>query len=142
MNGYTQLNLLGRNRGLKFGALAAEQIMVKLAKLSQDTGGIYTSSMIAEIIYWGLVNNCYVKREDPDFTFEQVVDWVDENWLNTEMAESITGVVKCFEESKSAKALTEKVTEVVEKKKAEMNGPQSDPSSAEKPDTPSTTTTE
>ena len=126
MNGYTQLNLLGRNRGLKFGALAAEQIMVKLAKLQQDTGGIYTSSMITEIIYWGLVNNCYAKREDPDFTFEEVMDWVDGNWINPEMAETLTAVVKCFEESKSSKALTEKVTEAIEKKKAEMSGSVSD----------------
>lgn len=125
MNGYCQLELLGKVRGLKFGALAAEQIMTKLAKLSIETGGIYTSSMISEVIYWGLYNNCYVKREDPDFTFEQVVDWVDEKWMDSSYSDKFTEVINCFEESKSSKLLTEKIQEVADKKKATKSGSES-----------------
>lgn len=141
MTGYCQLELLGKVRGLKFGMLAAEQIMVKLAKLSIETGGIYTSAMISEVIYWGLYNNCHVKREDPDFTFEQVVDWVDDNWFDGSMTQKFTDVIKCFEESKSSKILADKIQEVADKKKA-MNGTESDQLSAEKPDIAFTTTTQ
>jgi hypothetical protein len=117
MNGYCQLELLGRTRGLKFGALAAEQILISLAKLNIETQGFYSNSMLAIIIYWGMFNNCYAKREDPDFTFEQVVDWVDEYQFDDDKALKMADVVKCFEESKSSKLLTEKINQEAEKKK-------------------------
>lgn len=127
MNGYCQLELLGKVRGLKFGMLAAEQIVVKLTKLTVETGGIYTSAMLSEIVYWGLYNNCHVKREDPDFTFEQVVDWVEERSFDESYADTFSMVVKCFEESKSSKLLFDNINDAKKKKdKENTNGTESD----------------
>lgn len=112
MNGYIQAEILGKNRGLKFGTLATEQIFLELAKLNADTN-FYNSAMIAVIIYWGLYNNSFVKREEMDYTFESVVDWVDEN---TSEVETITNIVRTWEEAKSTQIMKDKVTEEVKKK--------------------------
>jgi hypothetical protein len=129
MNGYIQANILDKDRGLKFGTLAAEQITMELVSLGVATGGHYSNSMIAVVIYWGLYNNSFVKRQELDVTFEQVCDWVDENWYNKELEQTFTDIVKCYEESKQSKLVIEKLKENVEevKKKtltlnAEMDG--------------------
>lgn len=119
MTGYTQANILGKDRGLKFGALAAENITMELISLGVATGGNYSSAMISVIIYWGLFNNCFVKRQEPDFSFEDVCDWVDENWRNKEMEAVVTSIVECYEGSKQNKmvldSLKDKIQEVKKK---------------------------
>ena len=79
MNGYINVEILGKNRGLKFGMLATQQIMLEVARLNKQLGNEVDIAVIPVVVYWGLFNNCYVKREDPDFTFEQVCDWMDDN---------------------------------------------------------------
>lgn len=116
MNGYIQADILGKNRGLKFGTLATEQIFLELAKLNADTQ-FYNTAMIAVIIYWGLYNNCFVKREDLDISFEQIVDWVDEN---TDKQDLFAEIVSCFEQSKSTQLMTEKVNDEVKKKTTDL----------------------
>ena len=120
MNGYIQAEILGKNRGLKFGTLATEQIFLELAKLNADTN-FYNSAMIAVIIYWGLYNNSFVKREEMDFTFESVVDWVDEN---TDQVETITNIVRTWEDSKSTQVMKDKVSEELKKKSQDSTLPQ------------------
>lgn len=110
------MEILGKSRGVKFGALAAEQIMIELSKLGAATNGYYSNSMIAVVIYWGLFNNAYVKREELDVSFEQVVDWIDDHLNDEVSSKSFADVVKVFEESKSTKLLSERVNEIVEKK--------------------------
>jgi hypothetical protein len=120
--GYIRADILGRERGLKFGTLAAENIMVKLTALGIATGGSYSSAMISVIIYWGLFNNCIAKEEDPDFTFEQVMDWTDEmtDEPNVEVSELLTRIVRTYEESKAARSILLKLEKTVDglKKKA------------------------
>lgn len=120
MNGYIQADILGKQRGLKFGTLATEQIFLELAKLNADTN-FYNSAMIAVIIYWGLYNNSFVKREEMDFTFESVVDWVDEN---TDQVETITNIVRTWEEAKSTQIMKDKVSEELKKKNQDLTLPQ------------------
>jgi hypothetical protein len=67
---YTQIEIGGKTRGLKFNNLAVE-LLVK------NYDGETTASFIYSMIYAGLRGNCYVKREEPDFTFEVVCEWVD-----------------------------------------------------------------
>lgn len=120
MNGYIQADILGKQRGLKFGTLATEQIFLELAKLNADTN-FYNSAMIAVIIYWGLYNNSFVKREEMDFTFESVVDWADEN---TDQVETITNIVRTWEDAKSTQIMKEKVSEELKKKNQDLTSPQ------------------
>lgn len=66
---YIQVNIGGKDRGLKFNQLALEEYTKNV--------GLSTATAIYATFYAGLMGNCYVKQEDPDFTFEQVCDWVD-----------------------------------------------------------------
>ena len=96
-NGYIQIDILGKMRGLKFGMIAVQQITHEAQKLGKVLGSSVDYAMVSVIVYWGLYNNCHVKREDPDFTFEDVSDYVDEHITETEKFQS---VVQCFYESK------------------------------------------
>ncbi len=109
MIGYTQATILGKVRGLKFGSLAAENITMELVALGAATGGNYSTSMITVIIYWGLYNNAWSKKEDIDFTFEQVSDWVDENAGNDELVGVFGEIAKCYEASTSTKQTIERL---------------------------------
>ena len=98
MNGYIQADILGRTRGLKFGMLAVQQIGMEMQKLGKVFGdNSIDLAAVPVIIYWGLFNNCYIKKEDPDFTFEDVVDWVDSNIGNPDL---FTPILQAFYDSK------------------------------------------
>jgi hypothetical protein len=97
-NGYVQMDILGRKRGLKFGMTAVHKIAIDAQKLGATIGNNIDYEVIPVIVYWGLFNNCYVKREDPDFTFEDVVEWVDGHVNQPEL---FTEVIKTFYESKA-----------------------------------------
>ncbi len=109
-NGYVQMDILGRRRGLKFGMLAVHRITMDAQKLGATLGESIDYALVPVILYWGLFNNAYIKREDPDFAFEDVVEWVDEH-INE--PEQFTEVVKAFYESR---AVTGKQAEGDEKK--------------------------
>lgn len=67
---YIQIEIGGQLRGLKFNQLASEL-------LAKYYDGETTASFIYAMIYAGLRGNTYVKREEPDYTFETVSEWVD-----------------------------------------------------------------
>jgi hypothetical protein len=108
MNGYTKKEILGKERGLKFASLAIENISLELEKLKKI--GASELAVLPIMIYWGLANNCFLKREDPDFTFEQVSDWVDDNIDNVSLFEEIAAA---FESAK----LVKKGMQIVEDEK-------------------------
>jgi hypothetical protein len=114
--GYIQADILGRTRGLKFGALAAENITSDLMTLGVATGGNYTSTMIATIVYWGLFNNAIAKRQELDVSFEEILDWTDENYANPEVGKILEDICRCYEDSNAAKT----VLETLEKTAAEL----------------------
>lgn len=98
MNGYIQADILGRTRGLKFGMLAVQQIGMEMQKLGKVFGdNSIDLAAVPVIIYWGLFNNCYIKKEDPDFTFEDVVDFVDSNISTPHL---FTPIIQAFNDSK------------------------------------------
>jgi len=75
MNGYIQIGLGGKNRGLKFGNRALLNLMEK----HQIKEGIkFSFELLVDLVYFGLLNNCLVKKEDPDFALEDVENWVDD----------------------------------------------------------------
>jgi hypothetical protein len=84
-------------RGLKFGMIAVQQITSDAQRLGKILGPSVDFAMVAVIVYWGMYNNCHVKREDPDFTFEDVSDYVDEHIAETQKFQD---VVQCFYQSK------------------------------------------
>lgn len=101
---YIKINLGGADRGLKYnqGALITFQNYV-------DKDNVAATTPYA-LVWAGLKANAYVKREEVDFTFEQVCDWVDA--LNNE---TLLEVIKCFQETQAFKDLLP-VEEEVKKK--------------------------
>lgn len=69
---YIQVNIGGKDRGLKFNQMSMEVFTKNLDESAPKASSIYAT------FYAGLLGNCYVKKEEPDFTFEDVTNWVDE----------------------------------------------------------------
>ena len=70
---YTQIEIGGKLRGLKFNQEALELFVKHIDWLNQTA-----ASEVYAGFYGGLVANARVKREEVDFNFENVCDWVDE----------------------------------------------------------------
>lgn len=86
---YIQVELGGKQRGLKFNQLALEKIREKTNPKS-DIQNVYA------LFYGGLMGNSFVKEEEPDYTFENVCDWIDELYLKPEAGEIIKKVSDVF----------------------------------------------
>ena len=123
--------MLGRVRGVKFGLPAVQQITLETQKLGKTLGENLDAVVVPIIVYWGLWNCCYVKREDPDFTFEAVVEWVEDNLHRSEL---LAEIVKCFYESRVVKGNMQQEEEEEQKKSStsqrRKDGKSSAPSSA------------
>lgn len=108
---YIQINLGGQERGLKFNQLAIE-IIAQYNDSATNTGFLYA------MIYGGLRGATYVKREEANYSFEDVCDWVD-NMPNKE--ENVTKVSNALTETQVWKELVSKGAEIIaaegEKKK-------------------------
>jgi hypothetical protein len=92
-----QVDIFGRKRGLKFGTIAIRQITLYSEKNGKALGETLDLALIPIIVYWGLFNNCYIKQEDPDFTFEDVVEFVEDNMDKPDV---FSEIVKCLWTSK------------------------------------------
>lgn len=114
-NGYIQTDILGRKRGLKFGMIAIQQITLDAKRLGAVLGNEIDMALVPVIIYWGLYNNCYIKREDPDFSFEDVCDFVDANLTDTD---KFAEIVRCFYNSKIVSGSVDKVEQDSGEKKS------------------------
>ena len=86
---YIKIELGGKERGLKFNQLALEIIRSKSNPLS-DIQNVYA------LFYGGLRGNSFVKEEEPDYTFENVCDWVDEIYVKPDAADIIKKVSEVF----------------------------------------------
>lgn len=62
----------GKPRGLKFTQMTVVMMTENLD--FKHSAATYPYALV----YAALYTNCYVKKEEPDFNFEQVCEWVDE----------------------------------------------------------------
>lgn len=69
---YIQVEIGGKLRGLKFNQYAHIIIQEKLDP------EFPAASINTALFYGGLKGNCYAKNENPEFTFEDVCDWLEE----------------------------------------------------------------
>lgn len=104
MNNYIQIEIGGKLRGLKFNQLALE-VFTKHTDYQTTHGDLYAC------IYGGLRGNSYVRREEPDYTFEEVCDWCDE----TDNAK-IVEAYNLFTETQNFKDWYEKFKDLVRSK--------------------------
>lgn len=96
MNGYTTLELGGKKRGIKFGNRALLDFGAK-HNIMNGEPLVFSYEVIVDLVYFGLLNNCMVKRETPDFDHDDVQIWVDEAPL-----EKLMQVFGTFTDSYSA----------------------------------------
>jgi len=92
--GYIQLELGGKKRGIKLGNYA----LMEYSKIN-GTGVVEFNNenpikLCTDLIYCGLKNNAYIKREVMDFAMDDVLVWVDDMPI-----EQINDVINLFHES-------------------------------------------
>ena len=92
--GYIQLELGGKKRGIKLGNYA----LMEYSKIN-GTGVVEFNDenpikLCTDLIYCGLKNNAYIKREVMDYTMDDVLVWVDDMPI-----EQINDVINLFQES-------------------------------------------
>jgi len=82
---YIQVEIGGKLRGLKFNQGAHAEIA---AIVGESTNAVFAGYAV---VYGGLVANSYIKREEPDFTFEDVCDWSEKISI-----EDMTAISECY----------------------------------------------
>lgn len=94
MTGYIQLELGGKKRGVKFGNYA----LMEYSKLNGTGVAEFDETnpikLCADLVYCGLKNNCFIKKEIEDFTQDDVLLWVDDMPMT-----QITEIIQVFEDS-------------------------------------------
>lgn len=93
---YCKVNLGGKDRGIKFNNLALLIMSEKTDKDFPDQTAAYA------MVYGGLRGNSYAKQEEPDYTFEDVIDWVDK--MTTDEANVIAAAFQQSEAYKKTEA--------------------------------------
>lgn len=98
---YCKVILGGKDRGIKFNNLALLIMSEKTDKDFPDQTAAYA------MVYGGLRGNSYAKQEEPDYTFEDVIDWVDK--MTTEDANVIAAAFQQSEAYKKTEAYLQSV---------------------------------
>lgn len=118
-------DFIGKDRGWKVNMMTVELWSKQLDDAAFQSSSLYGA------VYAGLIANCKVKQEEPDFTFEQVCDLVDEMNLTESGRLTLDEIRVKFEQSQYyivlVKKLQDKVEEIenenVKKKETEMIAP-------------------
>ena len=108
---YIKITIGGKERGLKFNQLAIE-LMSQYNDSNTTTGFVYA------LFYAGLRGNSYVKREEPDYTFENVCDWVDVLENKEKVINDVSAVLT---ETEVWKTLVKKGDEINEEEKKKVS---------------------
>ena len=132
-NGLITLQIGGKQRTLKFNMRAVEAF----GEIKNAGTSVVSSSV--NLIYAGLVGACYVKQEEPDFTFEDVSEWV-EDLIMSGKVDILGAADKCFSDSLAFNFFTEQA-EDLKKKATQSSGQTSTPTPGEQSDlSPESTT--
>ncbi len=68
---YYELELGGKKRGLKFNQISLEVFTKNINAEALESSAVYAT------FFAGLIGNTVAKREEQDYTFEDVMEWVD-----------------------------------------------------------------
>lgn len=101
---YIKINLGGVERGLKFNIYGIE-------KMTEKMRGSSLMAFAYAMVWGGLQGNSYAKELEPDYTFDQVIDWVDE--MGEEKNQVIEDVTKVLMSTQGYKDLIKIGAEVL-----------------------------
>ena len=110
MNGYINIKLGDKNRGIKFGNRALLDVMAK-HQINGEAGLKFSFDLLVSLVYFGLVNNCMVSKQNVDFTEEEVNQWVDDLPMP-----QLTEIFNVFQKSYAGEASDEPTKSVKGKK--------------------------
>lgn len=99
---------IGKDRGWKVNMITVE---LWSKELMDDA---FTSTSLYSAVYAGLIANCKIKKDEPDFNFEQVCDWVDKMNLTDADRLVLDEIRIKFEESQYYIALVKKFQAIVD----------------------------
>lgn len=105
----------GKEFGVKYNMYAQEQY-----SSIKGTGKAMIANIMA-LMWIGYLGWCYVKQIEPEFTFEEVSDFVESADENPEVIKLIAYCTDAYKESKLYERLIKKA-DPVEKKSEETNG--------------------
>lgn len=110
MGGYIQIEINGKKVGLKFNMAAGES-------LATVKGAKSTYSNIVTIVWAGILGNAFVKQIDPEVTFEEVAEWVEDKSLSGDEEGELNKVSDAFLQSQPIQKLINTGKEDTKKKK-------------------------
>jgi len=93
---YTTITINNEEIGLKFGMASFRYLTDKFVDGISYNGNNINEIGISHIIYSGYYNNCLVKNEKQKLTFENIVDWVEQNLKNEQILNEINSVIKLW----------------------------------------------
>jgi hypothetical protein len=96
---YTKIEIEGKNIGLKFGMASFRYLQNKMVDGISFDNNTLNEIGIANILYSGYYNNCLIKQEIPELTFETFVDYIESNLENQQFLEDIKKVIEIWAES-------------------------------------------
>ena len=99
---------IGKDRGWKVNMITVELWSKELMDEA------FTATSLYSAVYAGLMANCKIKKEEPDFTFEQVTEWVDEVYHSAEGKAMMNEVKEKFEESQYYIDMVKKFQDIVD----------------------------
>lgn len=108
---YTQITIEGRKIGLKFGMMCMRLLGEKMETKNLMNGENLNELGIAYVLFYAYLNNCEAKEVDPEFSFEQFLDYVEEQALSE--GEEVKGALGVWANSAAFK----KSVEIAEEKK-------------------------
>jgi hypothetical protein len=116
---FIKLTAGGKERSLKFNQFASQEMSLNYTrhpKLATDNPELF---FLYNIIYSGIVGGYKVTGEEIDFTFFDVINWVDDLYEQRQDKE-IQNVIAVFKESR----LWEDIVDATTKKKEVVKGKQ------------------
>ncbi|MEP6513496.1 MAG: hypothetical protein ABJA79_06490 [Parafilimonas sp.] len=115
MSGYIQIEINGKPVGLKFTMWAIEEM--NRLKVQYEDSLLWK---IVVIFYAGYVNNCRHKKEQPEFSLEDIELIVDDLYSSEEGQKKIVEVSNAFTDSYLIKSMNGDVVDDETKKKKQI----------------------
>jgi hypothetical protein len=132
MNGYININLNGRNVGLKFGYQSVKWFTLDSERFQdeyfeKDEQGKPTSMTtlgFADLLHCAYRNNQLLKKEQENISLDEFYNWVFEQSQTDEGNGVLLEIDRVCNESKEVQIFRKKVEQVTEdlKKKIQLNG--------------------
>lgn len=115
---YAQIVIGGRKVGLKFGLPSYRMFTEKLKvfpQLINADGKTMNEAGFAYVLYFAYINNCMIKDEAPELTFEAFLDYIETAPDVEGRPAEFAAAMQVWAESREVKKLKEEVDGVKKK---------------------------